>query len=78
LISVAIWATAAIVTREVSDSQVLDQTKMFVAGILSLCCAFFAVRIFLVVLRQKRGPIGKQDDSDVSQASGTTTYGSFL
>ena len=76
-----VWALAAVVSAEVSNPDVLDQTKMFVAGLLSISCVFLLLRIILVILRQKQNPIGKlYDNVDSGEVpnSGITTYGSIF
>ena len=79
--SVLVWALAAIVAAEVSNPDVQDQTKMFVAGLLSISCVFLLLRIILVILRQRSKPIGQDydnvDSSDPSR-SGISTYGSIF
>ena len=79
--SVLVWALAAIVAAEVSNPDVQDQTKMFVAGLLSISCVFLLLRIILVILRQRTKPIGQDydnvDSSDPSR-SGISTYGSIF
>ena len=72
---------AAIVAAEVSNPEVQDQTKMYVAGLLSISCVFLILRIILVILRQRTKPIGQDydnvDSSDPTR-SGISTYGSIF
>ena len=78
--TVLVWALAAIVAAEVSNPDVLDQTKMFVAGLLSISCVMLLLRLTLVFLRQKQKPIGREYDNVDSNEnpSGISTYGSIF
>ena len=72
---------AAIVSAEVSNPDVLDQTKMFVAGLLCISSVLLLLRIILVFLRQRQNPIGKlydNVDSGPTSTSGISTYGSIF
>lgn len=75
-----IWALSAIVTKESEDPNVIDQTKMFVAALLSINCVLFVLRVLVVVLRQRRNPIGQEYDSvdAAGGGAGRSTYGSIF
>ena len=75
---VLIWATSAIVANEVEDQQVDDHTKMFVAGLLSVCCVLLALRLLIVGYRQKVDPIGKTAPDETDQSSSHSTYGTIF
>ena len=82
LISVLIWALTAIVTKEAGDFAILDQTKMFVASLLSISCVLAVLKIIMVIFRQKTDPIGKLydevDGGDLASRTSTTNYGSIF
>ena len=70
---------SAIVTKEAEDSNILDQTKMFVASLLSINCVLAVLRTLLVIFRQRKNPIGKNyDDMDGERRTSTTNYGSIF
>ena len=67
--------------KEAGDSLILDQTKMFVASLLSISCLFSVLRILLVVFRQRKDPIGKlydDVDGELGSRTSTTNYGSIF
>lgn len=73
---VIIWATTAMVTEKTDDELVPDQTKMFVASILSVACGLLVLRIFLVSVRQWQTPIGHRQDT-MTPMQTITSYGSI-
>jgi len=79
---VLIWALTAIVTKEAGDFTILDQTKMFVASLLSISCVLAVLKIIMVIFRQKTDPIGKLydevDGGDLASRTSTTNYGSIF
>lgn len=77
-LAVLIWALTAIVTKESTDPNILDQTKMFVAALLSISCILFVLRMLLIVIRQMQNPIGKVYDTMDSGKITSTTYGSIF
>ena len=76
---VLIWALSAIVSKETDNQDILDQTKMFVAALLSISCVLLLLRLILVIVRQKRQPIGQEESSsDDQRRRSSTTYGSIF
>ena len=70
-------------TKEAEDDKVEDQTKMFVASLLTISCVFLFIKIVLILFRQKNQPLGKSyDDMDfgtsTDERTNSTTYGSIF
>ena len=78
LFSVLIWALSAIVTKETNDEAIEDQTKMYVAALLSISCFLLLLRMILIIVRQIKQPLGQENFKIEVIAGGrtSTTYGS--
>jgi len=66
---VVIWASIGIIFAQADKEEgtVADSTKNLVYAILGLTCAFLAIRIFIVVLRQLKRPLGRSGISQISE-----------
>ena len=64
-----IWASIGIIFAQADKEEgtVADSTKNLVYAILGLTCAFLAIRIFIVVLRQLKRPLGRSGISQISE-----------
>ena len=67
--------------KEAGNSLIFDQTKMFVASLLTISCFLSLLRIVLIIFRQRKDPIGKlydEIDGEIGSRTTTTNYGSIF
>ena len=67
--------------KEAGNSLIFDQTKMFVASLLTISCFLLLLRIVLIIFRQRKDPIGKlydEVDGEIGSRTTTTNYGSIF
>ena len=62
-----IWASIGIIAANKNDATVADSTNNLVYAILGLTCVFLVIRIFIVVMRQLKRPLGQSGISQISE-----------